>query len=67
MPWSAIITFALNIVGILLDRAKADTESKKKFIELIDILQSKNLVSANIKIDREGRIARLKGTTDEPS
>jgi hypothetical protein len=63
--WVTIITLALKLLGMGLKKRSDDKETHRKFLELVAHLQSKNLVSADMKIEREDRLSRLETKTDQ--
>lgn len=65
MPWSAIVTMALQIIGMVITKKANDADTQKKFNDLATHLQSKNLASANMKLEREDRLGDLRRRTEE--
>lgn len=60
MPWGQIVSMALTLIGMGIKAKGNDDEVQNKFNELADILAAKKITSANVKLERDGRLARLK-------
>ena len=65
MPWTAIITFAIQVIGMGIAKSAQNTETEKKFLDLVTHLQERKLVSANYKVERASRLERLRNRTDQ--
>lgn len=65
MPWSAIVTMALQVIGMVIKNHANDEETQKKFNDLATHLQSKNLASASMKLERDERLERLRRRTED--
>ena len=60
MPWGAMVSMALSLIGMAIKAKGNDDEVQKKFNELADVLAAKQITSANVKLERDGRLAKLK-------
>jgi cell division protein FtsL len=65
MPWSAIVTMALQIIGMVISKQANDAETQQKFNDLATHLQAKKLASADMKLQRDERLERLRRQTED--
>jgi len=59
--WPAILTVALKIIGLVLDKVGADNETKAHFLAFISKLEERQLASARLRDDYRAQLERLKG------
>lgn len=59
MPWNLILNIGLKLMGAYFEKHKQKTEERKKFLEFVTYLDSRELVSAKIKMSYDDTMSKL--------
>lgn len=59
MPWTLILNLAVKLMGAYFSNKKEKEEERKKFLEFVSYLDSRGLVSADIKMSYDANMSDL--------
>ncbi len=59
MPWNLLLTIGVKLVGAYFTKHKAKQEERQKFLEFVTYLDSKELISAKIKMSYKDTMSEL--------
>lgn len=59
MPWNLILSIGVKLVGAYFSKNKEKQEERKKFLEFVTYLDSKELISAKIKMSYDDSMSEL--------
>lgn len=59
MPWTIILNLAVKLMGAYFTNRKEKQEERQKFLEFVTYLDSKELISAKIKMSYGDTMSEL--------
>ena len=59
MPWTLILNLAVKLMGAYFSNKKEKEEERKNFLEFVSYLDSRGLVSADIKMSYDANMSDL--------
>ena len=59
MPWTIILNLAVKLMGAYFTNRKEKQEERRKFLEFVTYLDSKELISAKIKMSYGDTMSEL--------
>ena len=58
--WNVVVDICLKILGIFINKVADNTEVQKKFLEFVNSLEEKQLISAKVGNSYKEQLERLK-------
>lgn len=65
MPWTLILTLATKMLAMYFSAHKEKKEEQAKFLEFVDYLASKDLISAKVKMNYDNAMDELDAKVKE--
>lgn len=59
MPWNLILNLGVKLLGAYFSNRKEKQEERKKFLEFVTYLDSRQLISAKIKMSYDDTMSEL--------
>jgi hypothetical protein len=59
MPWNLILNLGVKLMGAYFNNRKEKQEERKKFLEFVTYLDSRELISAKVKMSYDDTMSEL--------